>query len=171
MLKPQSLPAKSIEILLARLKNEQEAFYFYVSAMAWCRLNSYECCSRYFEVESYGEQWHYKKILNFLADWNTAAYYSPLPEQIKPFVSLQDIFEQAYKLELKLGEQYEDDAKAIFPISQNTYAFIQTFVEIQNDSVISSNNYLQKLYKYLETDPGLMLFDTEVFSQFNNLAY
>lgn len=171
MIKPQTLPVKSIEILLARIKNEQEEFYFYVSAMAWCRLNGYENCSKYFEVEAYGEQWHYKKILNFLADWNTKTFYTPPAEAIKSFVNLQDIFEQAYKMELKLSEQYEEDARQLFPISQTTYQFVQEFISIQGASVIEANNNLKKLYTYLETDPNLTEFDMVVFGQYSNLAY
>jgi len=167
----EKLPQPAINILLNRLSDEQASFYFYISASAWCRLNGFENAARYLEVESHGEEYHFKRIVAFLSDWNASVNFPAISEPIKSFTGLQDILEQAYKMEFKLYKTYEKDAITIFPICQNTYGLLFSFVQVQNESVVSAAAILNKLKNYLETDPGLMIFDKEVFEQFQNIAY
>lgn len=164
MIKPQTLPQKAIDILTARINDEQAAFYFYISASAWCRLNGYNKCAEYFSVESSNEEAHYKQLINFLSDWNVKVDFKVVGEPAKNFTSLQQIFEMAYEMEVQLYERYNANAIDIFPICQNTYLTLTEFVRVQNYSVIDANNYLTKLYNYQQTDPSLVLFDEEVFS-------
>lgn len=171
MIQPATLPEKCIQILKARTSDEQQAFFFYISAMAWCRLNGYDRSSKYFEVEAHDEQYHYKNIVNFLADWNVNVSYEPPANPVKNFASLQDVFEQAYKMELKLLGQYDEDSRAVFLQSQMVYQFLMEYISIQRYSVTKANEYLKKLYDYTATDPKLQLFDAEVFGEYELLAY
>jgi ferritin len=164
----QKLPPVVIDRITQRIADEQAAFYFYISASAWCRLNGYENASKYFTVESHGEEYHYKRLVSFLAEWNSQVLFPSVPDPIKTFRGLQDILEQAYNMEYANYKKYEANAIELFPVSQNSYMLFQDFVRTQNESVISAANVLKKLNNYLVTDPGLMLFDNDVFEEYRN---
>lgn len=160
------LPEKVVKTLTVRLADEQSAFYFYIQASAWCRLNGYECASKYFTVESHGEEYHFKQIVQFLTDWNEKVMFPDIKGAIKTFKDLPDIISQQYQMECALLKQYESDAADIFPASQVGYQFLQDYVRMQNQSVIEVSEVVNKLKGYLETDPGLMLFDRDVFGSY-----
>jgi len=162
------LPAKVVNTLISRLSDEQAAFYFYIQASAWCRLNGYECTSKYFTVESHGEEYHFKQIVKFLTDWNEKVDFPDIKGAIKTFKDLPDIIAQQYEMECALLKQYEKDAADIFPISQTGYQFLQDYVRMQNSSVVEVGEVVNKLENYLKTDPGLMLFDRDVFGMYEN---
>lgn len=171
MIKPYELPAKAIKTITDRIEDEQRAFYFYLSAAAWCRLNGYECSARYFEVEMHGEEYHYKDLIMFLANWNSPVDFKPILDPVKTFSNLVDILEQAYNMELKLMGKYEDCSKEMFNVCQTTYLKVQDYIRTQNFAVIEADQYLKKVYEFQKTDPGLMLFDKEVFGQYSSLYY
>ncbi len=163
MVKPVQLPSTAINILVERMKDEMSAFYFYMSAAAWCRLNGYDGAAMYFSDEQNGEEWHYKRIVSFLSDWNCPVKIEPIKEPVKTFSSLIDIFEKAYSMEVDLGEKYERDALRIFPICQKTYNFIQEFVNVQGYSVVSADKVLKIAYGFETSDKGMMEFDSLTF--------
>ncbi len=171
MMNLQKLPPRAIELINERLADEQSEFYFYLSASAWCRLNGYENAAKYFMVESHGEEYHYKRLVNVLSDWNSEVRFPVLDQPVRTFANLQVILEKAYEMEYNLLRKYETNAIAIFPICQNTYNLFREFVSIQSDAVVSAGGYLKKLKNYLETDPGLMGFDKEVFEHFSSVYY
>lgn len=158
----QTLPDEVIQILIKRMSDEQSARYFYESAATWCRLNGYDNAAAHYSKEAADENAHYTRISNFLADWNT---YPAFPRIAPPpvFESLQEIIEQTYSIEYDLGMAYSADAEPVEELSQMAYLFIQSFVQIQNDSIIEACNLVNKMQNYLKTDPGLVLFDNEVF--------
>lgn len=162
----QKLPQRAIDIITARLADEQAAFYFYISASAWCRLNGYENASKYFTVESHGEEYHYKQLVTFLSEWNCPVVFPKVDDPIKNFTGLQDILEKAYAMEYNTLRTYETNAIEIFPVNQNTYLKLQDYVRTQNESVVSAAKIVKKLDNYLQTDPSLMLFDAEVFEEY-----
>ena len=171
MISLQKLPQKAIDLITQRLADEQAAFYFYISASAWCRLNGYENASKHFVVESHGEEYHYKRIVNYLSDWHCPVDFPAVKDPIKSFKNLEDILDQGYQMEYELYRKYETNAIEIFPVCQNTYSLMQEFIRMGNDSVIEASNILKKLKNYLETDPDLMLFDKEVFNEYGSLYY
>jgi len=171
MIPLQKLPPKAIEILQYRLADEQELFYFYISAAAWCRLNGYECASKYFIVESHGEEYHYKRLSTFLMDWHTEVAYPVLQDPIKTFSGLKEILEMAYELEYGLYRRYETNAIEIFPVCQNTHNLMTDFVNVQNDAVICAGRILNKLKNYLEVDPTLVQFDKDAFGEYSSVYY
>jgi ferritin len=165
------LPQEAIDTIQRRIADEQDEFYFYISAMSWCRLNGYENASNYFDAESRGEEYHYKRLITYLTSWNTEVNFSSVVGSIRSFKSLQDIFEQAYRMEFEMYKKYEANCLKLFPICQNTYSLLQDFVRIQNESVISAADKVTKMENYLKTDPGLMTFDKEVFENYSNIVW
>lgn len=166
MIKLATLPQKAIDALTERLADEYSAYYFYISAAAWARLNGFENIAKYFQIESHGEEYHYKTIVKYLSDWNVSVKFPTIEAPIQTFTGLQDIMDQQYKMELGLLAKYEQDAIIIFSVCQNAFILLQQFISIQNDAIIEVSNYAKKLQAYLDTDPGLMLFDKEVFGQY-----
>lgn len=167
MITTETLPPRSIDILLARMADEQSAFYFYISASAWCRLNGFDNASAYFQVEAHGEEYHYKRIADFLTDWNYPVKYAAMDTPIQSFVSLQDILEKQYALELNLYKKYEIDVKNVFQDSQASYQFLCYFISIQSDSVVSSSKLVNKMKEYIAEGNGAVLFDKDQFFMYN----
>ena len=163
MIQLKTLEPNEVLIIMPRVLDELNARYFYESATAWCRRNGYDNAAKYYANEAVQENEHYTKWINFLSDWNVNITF-PVINQPPIFDSLLDILEKQYEIEFALGEAYEADAISMFPFCQTVYKLIQDYVQIQNDSVIESNNLVTKAYKYLETDPNLVLFESENFN-------
>lgn len=163
MITLQSLPKQVIEILSERIMDEQAAFYFYISAGAWCQLNGYEKAAAYFDREAKNEKFHFQNIVNFLSNWNTKVQLNAIAEPAKDFTSLQDIIEKQYQMEYELLCRYEKNALQLFAVSQIAYSFIHNYVNIQNEAVIEAATFINKIQNYLQTDPGLVLFEEEIF--------
>lgn len=171
MITLNKLPQFAIDVLTRRITDEQNEFSFYVSAAGWCRLNGYQYSANFFQVESSGEEYHYKRLMTFLSDWNSQTDFKPMVYP-PPFVSLQDIFEKAYQMEYDLYLKYQQDCVDMFSKCQNAYMLLQEFVSMQNRAVVQASSYLIKMQKYIDDgDNSLINFDKEVFSDYGYLGY
>lgn len=163
-MKLYKLNQKAIDILVLRSSDELTARYFYEVAVSWCRLNGYDMAAEFFAKEALSEGEHFKRITDFLSDWNIQV---PFPAIAAPavteFTDLLDLLSKAYQMEYDLLKAYEKDGISIFPDCQSTYKLIQEFLQIQNDSVIEYATLINKAENYLPTDSKLALFEAEVF--------
>lgn len=113
---PEKLSIQVVNLLLPRLQDELNAFYFYRSAANWCKNVGYFKAGEFFSEESETELKHAKAIENYLVDWNVTP---DLPNVLKPtleFRNLVDVITQAYDMEYKLYEAYEETSMRIFKI-------------------------------------------------------
>jgi ferritin len=162
MIKLQTLEPNEVAIVMPRVADELSARYFYEAAFMWCRTNGYNKAAKYYAAEAKQENKHYNIWIKFLADWNVNIEF-PVIQTPPSFNSLLDILEKQYQIEFDLGEAYEQDAINMFPLCQTIYKLMQEFVQIQNDSVIESNDLVTKAYNWIQTDPNLVQFEEEVF--------
>lgn len=163
MIDLKSLPEEAVSIIVERVKDELKARYFYEVSYSWSLSNGYENIAIYFEGQAKEENEHYQKWIKFLSDWNVKIVFPKIDPPAKNFGSLMDVLTEMYVMEYGLGEKYKKDAASMFNIDQNVYAIIMEFVGIQNKSIIECNNYVTKAYKYLPSDPNLVLYEQNTF--------
>ena len=114
MITPKVLPQDITNLLLLRLADELFAFHFYKNARNWCANQGYEIASKYFDAEYKDELVHGQVIEDFLNNWNVYFDVPAIDKNPLTFKNLADVIEQAYKMEYKLYEEYEDTSAKIF---------------------------------------------------------
>lgn len=146
MLKPVQLPKEVVSELTPRIGDEHKAFYFYKAAANWCFEKGYNKAGKFFQEESADELSHAEILEKFIRDWNVIPELDPIKAPPVEFKDLVDILEQAYEMEYKLYEDYEDSSKAVFKIGDLcAFDLLQQFRTIQKDSVALYSDYLNKL--------------------------
>jgi ferritin len=146
MLKPVQLPKEVVSELTPRIGDEHKAFYFYKAAANWCFEKGYNKAGKFFQEESADELSHAEILEKFIRDWNVIPELDPIKAPSVEFEDLVDILEQAYEMEYKLYEDYEDSSKAVFKIGDLcAFDLLQQFRTIQKDSVALYSDYLNKL--------------------------
>jgi ferritin len=146
MLKPVQLPKEVVSELTPRIGDEHKAFYFYKAAANWCFEKGYNKAGKFFQKESADELSHAEILEKFIRDWNVIPELDPIKAPPVEFEDLVDILEQAYEMEYKLYEDYEDSSKAVFKIGDLcAFDLLQQFRTIQKDSVALYSDYLNKL--------------------------
>lgn len=134
------------KMLLDRLQDEFNAYYFYRSASNWCKSAGYIEASEYFAEESKDELAHAKILEDFMVDWNVIPNLPVINTPKLVFSSLIDVIEQAYKIEYALYEEYEDTGVKIFKLGDLcVFGLLQGFITIQKDSVVSYSDMLNLL--------------------------
>jgi ferritin len=146
MLKPVQLPKEVVSELTPRIGDEHKAFYFYKAAANWCFEKGYNKAGKFFQEESADELSHAEILEKFIRDWNVIPELDTIKAPPVEFEDLVDILEQAYEMEYKLYEDYEDSSKAVFKIGDLcAFDLLQQFRTIQKDSVALYSDYLNKL--------------------------
>lgn len=165
MIKPVQLPKEVVSELTPRIGDEHKAFYFYKAAANWCFEKGYNKAGAYFQNESKEELEHAEILEKFIRDWNVIPELDPIKEPPMEFDSLVDILEQAYEMEYKLYEDYEDTSKAVFKIGDLcAFDLLQQFRTIQKDSVALYSDFLNKLELIDATDKfQLFYFENKHF--------
>ena len=143
---PNKLEQSIVNLLLPRLKDEFNAFYFYRSASNWCKNVGYFLASEFFANESKDEAEHAKGIEDYLTNWNITPELPPVGQPILEFKNLADVIEQAYKIEYALYEYYEKTSGEIFAKEDYcTFDFLQKYRMIQTQSVAEYSDKLNIL--------------------------
>lgn len=146
MKKPIKLSTEIVNLLLPRLQDEMNAFYFYRSASNWCKNVGFFKAGEYFEKESADELVHAKGIENYLVDWNVTPELPKINEPELEFEDLGQLIEMAYDIEYKLYEDYEDTSMKIFKTGDLcVFDFLQTYRKIQKDSVAEYSDMINLL--------------------------
>jgi ferritin len=158
MIKPTKLSKEVIDLLLPRLKDEFNAAFLYRSASNWCKNVGYFKASEFYAKESEDELTHAKKIEDFLTQWNVIPEIPTVPQPKLLFNGLADTIDNAYKIELKLYEEYEDTSAKIFKIGDLcVFDFLQQFRTIQTQSVAEYSDKINMLDGCDTTDKFQML--------------
>ena len=151
-----------VKIMQDRLTDEYAAERFYKCAATWCDLNGFAEASDYFVNEYHAERKHQHKIEKNLTDWNVIPMLPEVKAAQPSFTGLKDIIEQAYEMEYKLCEAYQQaviDTQLEYP---KCAVFFNKFVEIQDESVIEYADILKKL-QGIESIFELQIMSKKVF--------
>ena len=135
------LSPKVIEILTNRIKDEYYAHYLYRTAANWCQDMNYKKAATFFEEDANKELEHAQTIQKYLADFNIVIKM-PQSETSFEFDSLLDIIYKAYDFELELMKSYNKDSQDVFQEDLTTFDFLQQFREIQRESVVEFNDFI-----------------------------
>ena len=135
------LSPKVIEILTNRIKDEYYAHYLYRTAANWCQDMNYKKAAAFFEEDANKELEHAQTIQKYLADFNIVIKM-PQSETSFEFDSLLDIIYKAYNFELELMKSYNKDSQDVFQEDLTTFDFLQQFREIQRESVVEFNDFI-----------------------------
>lgn len=164
MKKPKTLPTETVDLLMPRLSDEFNASYFYRSAENWCKGNGFDIAAKFFANESADELTHAKKIEKYLVDWNVSFDLPPIPSPVFEFKSLLDLIEQAYGIEYKLYEDYEDTSMKLFKNDLCAFDLLTEFRAIQVKSVAEYSDKLNMLEGVEPTKINLLLLEETLFA-------
>lgn len=161
---PKTLSPEVVALLLPRLENELQAFYFYRSATNWCKNVGYFKAAEFFGAESADELLHAKKIEDYLTDWNVTP---ELPQVSKPtlkFKDLGDVIDKAYTMEYALYEDYEDTSAKIFKTGDLcVFDFLQFFRTKQKEAVAEYSDKLNMLDGVDKNKMNYLLLEKKLF--------
>ena len=135
------LNSKTIKILTDRIKDEYTAHYFYRAATNWCRDKNYKKAAEFFSNEADDELTHAKKIQEYMVDFNIIPEIPQAPIGHK-FNDLIEIIHGAYKMELALMKEYNENSKDLFSDDITTFDFLTEFREIQKGAVVEYNDLI-----------------------------
>lgn len=146
MKKPNQLPQEIVNLLLPRLQDEFNAYYFYRSASNWCKNVGFFKAAKFFAEESEDELKHANKIEDFLIDWNVTPDLPVIGKPVLAFQLLSDVIESAYNIEYTLYEDYEETSAKIFKTGDLcVFDFLQFYRKTQTDSVAQYSDMLNVL--------------------------
>ena len=142
---PNKLDKDVVDLLLPRLKDEYNAFYFYRAASNWCQGVGYFKAAEFFAKESEDELGHAKKIEQYLVDWNVDPELPTVERPQIMFSGLMEVIENAYTIEYALYEDYEGTSKEMFKKDLCVFDFLQEFRMLQKQSVAEYGDKLNML--------------------------
>jgi len=135
------LSDKVIGILTERLKDEYYAHYLYRAAANWCHDMNYKKAAAFFDADAVTELQHAELLQKYMTDFNIVPQIpSAKPEHT--FSNLIDIIYQAYEFELRLMKSYNKDSSSVFSEDLTTFDFLETFRDIQRESVVEFNDLI-----------------------------
>jgi ferritin len=142
---PNKLDKDVVDLLLPRLKDEYNAFYFYRAAANWCKGVGYFKAAEFFAKESEDELSHAKKIEDYLVDWNVDPELPTVERPQITFAGLVNVIESAYMIEYALYEDYEGTSMEMFKKDLCVFDFLQQFRMLQKQSVAEYSDKLNIL--------------------------
>jgi ferritin len=135
------LSDKVIGILTERLKDEYYAHYLYRAAANWCHDMNYKKAAAFFDADAVTELQHAELLQKYMTDFNIVPQIpSAKPEHT--FSNLIDIIYQSYEFELRLMKSYNKDSHSVFSEDLTTFDFLETFRDIQKESVVEFNDLI-----------------------------
>ena len=152
-----SLNDKVIQILIARIKDEYTAHYYYRAAANWCQDMNYKKAAEFFKNEADDELGHAKQLQEYMVDFNVQPDI-PQAETTHNFSNLIEIVQGAYKMELDLMMKYNKSSQAIFVEDLTTFDFLTEFREIQKGAVVEYNDLINASNLVDKTDKFQVLY-------------
>lgn len=141
-------------------EHELYASHFYKSAAAKCQSLGYFGAQKFFEAESADEIEHYYKVRDFVNDQNDLIASPMIDSVTLDYTDLGEVLEEAYDLEKKLYDFYEESYMGTKDAS--VQVFLHDMVNIQRKSVGEYGDLLAR-YSICQDNPGaIILFDQEL---------
>lgn len=160
MITPKKLNKGAVESLSLRLKDEQKAYRMYRYFANCLRNSGYFLAAKYFEGEAVEELEHAHILEKYATDWNTELEFLTL-ETPTEADGMVEIFEEAYKFEYYLLEEYSKNAvECLEDGDMSTFNFLQQFIAIQTKAVAEYADKLNMLALFDQTDKN-WLFNFE----------
>jgi ferritin len=156
------LSDKVVGLLTDRIKDEYYAHYLYRTAANWCQDMNYKKAAAFFEEDANKELEHAQTIQKYLADFNIVIKM-PQSETGFEFENLMDIIYQAYDFELGLMKSYNKDSQDVFQEDLTTFDFLQQFREIQRESVVEFNDFINGANLVDKTDKFQILYFEQTY--------
>ena len=154
------LSAQSKKALNKSGMHELYASHFYKSAAAKCQFLGYFGAQKFFEKESADEIEHYYKVRDFMNDQGDM-FESPVIESATlEYDELGEVLEEAYELEKKLYDFYEDSYNSASDPSVKT--FFHKMVKIQVKAVGEYGDLLSRYHIVADNPAAVLLFDQEL---------
>ena len=142
------------------LENELIAHLTYRQFSASMQRAGYFGASTFFDKESGDEMEHYKDWEEFMDDRGDMASVPKTPGIYPKPSLLKTAFEEAYKMELELGEFYEDFYEATDDATVKV--FIHKYVDTQRKAVGEYGDLLARLERCGTNEAALLAFDAEL---------
>jgi ferritin len=162
-MKPNKLESAAVSLLLPRLNDENNAYYFYRSAYNWCNGAGFKYAAEYFKNESADELVHARGLEDYLSNWNVIPNLAAIEKPVVKFEGLIDIIEQAYEMEFNLLSAYQETYEKMCDISPVTHTFLQNYINIQNNSVADYSTKLNILEGVVDNKINLLLIEKGLF--------
>jgi len=160
--KVYKLSDKVIKMLNDRIKDEYYAHYLYRAAANWCNDVNYKKAAAFFEKDAMSELEHAQGLQKYMTDFNILPNFDKAETKFT-FNNLADIIFQAYEFELKLMESYNKNSKDVFPDDLITFDFLQTYRNIQRESVVEFNDLINGLNLVDRNDKFQMLYFEQTY--------
>lgn len=151
-----------IKRLTNRIKDEYIAHYYYRAANNWCNDANYKKAAKFFEDEANNELEHAQKIQKYLTDFNIIPVVPQAPTN-HSFNNLIEIIHGAYKMELALMKEYNNDSTEIFSEDIATFDFLTKFRKIQREAVIEYNDLINASNLVDKTDKFQVLYFEQTY--------
>ena len=165
-MKPNKLEQNVVELILPRLQDEYNAFYFYRSASNWLADAGYLFAAEYFKGESTDELSHAKGLEDYIVSWNVIPNLPDVEKPVLKFGGLVDIIEQSYQIEFELYEAYEKTAKEMFVADLCTFKLMQDYLQIQLKSIAEYSDFLNQILLIDANDKlSVLLLEQRLFKK------
>lgn len=138
------LSQETVTELTDRIKDEYTAHYFYRNAANWCTDANYKKAAAFFDAEAVTELEHAKGLQDYMTGFNIIPVI-PATETTKQFNSLPQIIREAYGIELDLMKKYNATSGKLFGSDLTTFDFLQSYRNIQKESVVEYNDLINAL--------------------------
>ena len=156
--------ADFVQDILLRLKDEYTAHIFYRDAANWCNFKGFTKAAKYFENEAKDELKHSRILQDFLNGWGVNF---AIPDLITSFTfdSLKSVLEQAYELEAKLYENYNENAIDSMNEDISAFNLFSEMVAIQKNAVAEYLTINDKYSIVEKENSSIFNFENIIFSE------
>ncbi len=155
---------KKIESALnEQIALEHESSQYYLSMASWAEVKGYHGITKFLYLQSDEERAHMLKLFHYINERGGHALVPDAKIPPKSFQTIQEIFEQVLKHEIKVsGEINELVDMCQKEKDYTTNNFLQWYVAEQIDEERTARNILDKLALIGSDKGGLYLFDNEL---------
>ena len=150
-----------VKRVLARLKNEFEAEFHYLSLANQYDVMGFPNAAAFFAEEAASEATHARKLMSWLNGWNIK-YQLP---QVAVSVVVDDLgsgIDQSLDIESALWEAYNADAIAVMGEDTSAYTLFGEMVQVQTEAVAE---YITLRDRHTRAAGNEFLFDAEAFEK------
>jgi ferritin len=163
---PNKLDKSAVDLILPRLQDEYNAFYFYRSASNFLQNMGYVFAAEYFAGESTDELSHAKGLEDYLLSWNVTPNLPDIDKPVLKFDGLVDVINQSYEIEYALYEAYEKTAREMFTTDLCSFAVMQKYLAIQLASIAEYSDFLNQVALIDEKDKlSVLILEKRLFEK------
>jgi ferritin len=155
---------KEIETALnEQIALEHESSQYYLSMASWAEVKGYHGITKFLYRQSDEERMHMLKLFHYINERGGHAIVSATQSPPKSFETINEIFEQVLKHEIKVSAEINNLVDICQTIKDyTTHNFLQWYVAEQIEEERVARNILDKLALIGNDKGGMYLFDREL---------